>query len=174
MKNILLGFCLLIFSTLGFADDQLHLDKTVKLANGNMAYVYNNGASVVVKNSQGEIQQTSSFDSSSISLNNAIDFLQTLQSAVKNNDKKVLARLMHYPLHVSGTHLKITSANSFSKHYSEIITPKIRDAILQQEPYAMFANYQGVMLGSGQVWFNNISSDAKNQKNKILVITINI
>lgn len=47
------------------------------------------------------------------------------------------------------------SKKDFIKNYSQIVTPKIKKAILNQNPSDIFQNDQGCMIGSGELWFQS-------------------
>jgi hypothetical protein len=49
------------------------------------------------------------------------------------------------------------------------MTPKLRRAILDQSPACLFGNYHGVMIGSGQIWFDEQPGGAM----KIITINLN-
>jgi hypothetical protein len=50
-------------------------------------------------------------------------------------------------------HWFIRSNSQFGKNYYRILTPAVRKAIEKQSPECFFANWQGVMIGDGEVWF---------------------
>jgi hypothetical protein len=82
-------------------------------------------------------------------------FLHSLQRGVAANDSSAVARLIAYPLRVnalSGTY-KVPNRAAFLGRYRQIFTPKIREAILAQVADSLFSNWQGVMIGNGDVWF---------------------
>ena len=83
-------------------------------------------------------------------------FLHTLQVAVVANDSQAVARLIHYPLRINDSlHTTwIRNPRQFQRLYRSILTPPIRAAILAQIGDSLFANWQGVMIGRGQVWMN--------------------
>jgi uncharacterized membrane protein YeiB len=82
-------------------------------------------------------------------------FLAELQTAVTNGDKTKVATMISYPMLVihgsSRTKIK-TKAELLSK-YETIFDDRIRRAIAQQSARCLFGNYQGVMIGNGEVWF---------------------
>lgn len=79
-------------------------------------------------------------------------FLAELQAAVAKKDKAQFASLAQYPLRFNAAHrIKITTPAELIKRYSTIVTPQIRNAILDQSPSCLFGNYQGVMIGAGEV-----------------------
>ena len=99
----------------------------------------------------------------------ARSFFATLQRVVESNDSAKFARLIHYPVRLSGAHVtKITRPSELIRKYSSIMTSEMRKAILAQTPECLFANGQGVMIGNGQIWFQ------QDQGGKFKIITINV
>ena len=87
-------------------------------------------------------------------------FLVRLQRVVETNDKIQFTSLVHYPLHVlDGNHgTEISTPADVIRKYPSILTPDVRNAIRAQSPGCLFANSQGVMIGRGQIWFQEESS----------------
>lgn len=100
----------------------------------------------------------------------AASFLGRLQRNVKANDKAQFASLVHYPVRVidGGHSIEISSSSALIKKYSAILNPDVRHAILAQPAECLFANGQGVMIGTGQVWFQ------KEPGGEMKIITINL
>lgn len=96
-------------------------------------------------------------------------FLADLNTAVTAGDKQKVAAMISYPLSVNAKgHRLIRNSARFLKEYDRLFTPAIVKAIETQKPECLFANYQGVMIGSGQIWFDE-------QKGGVLkIITLNI
>ena len=97
-------------------------------------------------------------------------FLAELQRAVQRRDKDSFGRLVHYPVLVldGNERSEISTAANLTQRYSKIMTPDLKSAILSQTPNCLFANSQGVMIGVGQVWFQ------QQPDGKMRIITINI
>jgi len=97
-------------------------------------------------------------------------FLAEVQRAVESNDKKQFALLVQYPVRVlEGTHsTDISNATELTRRYPMIMTSGVRRAILAQSPSCLFANGQGVMIGRGQIWFQQQSDGA------MRIVTINL
>ncbi|NRR33205.1 hypothetical protein HSX11_23820 [Oxalobacteraceae bacterium] len=78
------------------------------------------------------------------------------RDAVKSGDKKAVASLLAYPISVNlaGKRVHLKKAAELIAHYDAIFTPDYRGLILAAVPRNMFSRDQGIMLGSGQVWFN--------------------
>jgi hypothetical protein len=81
--------------------------------------------------------------------------LAAIQKAVRDGDKNALASMVAYPIktYFSGKPRTIKNRRTFVKHYGEIIDRKVKDAVARQQAADLFANYQGVMIGDGQIWF---------------------
>lgn len=76
--------------------------------------------------------------------------------AVKRGDKKTVAAQIVYPIkvQVSGNVKRLRNSAELIANYDAIFSPQYREEIVNAIPRNMFVNYQGIMLGSGQVWFN--------------------
>lgn len=82
-------------------------------------------------------------------------FLADLKAAVKAGDKQKVSALVRFPLNVNlakGRRV-VRSSAEFVKDYDVLLTLTVRNAIAQQVPACLFANWQGVMIGNGEVWF---------------------
>jgi hypothetical protein len=87
-------------------------------------------------------------------------FLASLKAAVKAQDKRRVAGMMQYPLlvNMSKGHTQIKTTTQFIAEYDRLFTPPIRKAIEEQTPACLFASWQGVMIGGGEVWFEEQSN----------------
>jgi len=83
-------------------------------------------------------------------------FLAEVQSAVAKGDKAKVATMISYPLLVNGSTSKtrIKTGAQFLSHYDRIFDEHVRQAIARQSAECLFGNYQGAMIGDGEVWFN--------------------
>lgn len=97
-------------------------------------------------------------------------FLQTLQKDVAANDKTAVAALVNYPFQarINGKAVKLRDAAHFVQDYDKIITSKVKHAIASQSYSTLFANWQGVSIGDGEVWFSGIGGN-----DKIKIIAVN-
>ena len=96
-------------------------------------------------------------------------FLANLQQVVKANDAKQFAALVNYPVRVidGGHRTKVATAAELIQKYPTIMIPQLKQAILSQSPECLFGNYQGMMIGDGQIWFDEQAGGA------MKIITIN-
>jgi hypothetical protein len=87
--------------------------------------------------------------------------IQALQAAVKAHDAAGVARLVSYPIKVTinGKKATIADARQFVAKYDAIVTPAIAAAVTSAAYGDLFVNWQGIMLGQGEVWINGICHD---------------
>ncbi|MFA8300575.1 MAG: hypothetical protein ACEPOV_10465 [Hyphomicrobiales bacterium] len=81
-----------------------------------------------------------------------IQFLKALQYFVKNNDKEVISSVINYPIHT------IPNKEFFFKHYDSIFNTAVKDSLQVANLDSLFRNYQGTMVGNGQIWVNEVDT----------------
>jgi len=88
-------------------------------------------------------------------------FFETLQKAMAAGDKAAVAALVDYPFQarIGGKAVKLRDAAHFIADYDKIVTPKVKQAVAGQAYSDLFANWQGVMIGDGEVWFSGVGAD---------------
>lgn len=76
---------------------------------------------------------------------------------MRSEDKQKIAAMVQYPLNVNGgkTHRVIRNSAQFLADYDRLLTAPIRKAIDKQTAECLFANWQGVMIGDGEVCSRN-------------------
>lgn len=81
---------------------------------------------------------------------------QAFYFAVLSGHKQKAANYVRYPLLVNfpGGSRTIRNKPEFLKGFEDIFTHRNVECLAKSIPHDMFANYQGVMLGSGLVWFD--------------------
>ncbi|MDI6029391.1 hypothetical protein QBK99_24865 [Corticibacterium sp. UT-5YL-CI-8] len=84
------------------------------------------------------------------------NFFDALKKAVATGDKAAVAAMVDYPFQarIGGKAVKIRDAAHFVADYDKIITTKVKEAVAEQSYPTLFANWQGVMIGDGEVWFS--------------------
>jgi hypothetical protein len=83
-------------------------------------------------------------------------FLSRLQAAVRARNKGAVVRLVDLPLRVNfaGGTRTYRDRGSIQRDFDRIFTPRVKQAILDQRADRLFGNYQGAMIGDGEVWFD--------------------
>jgi hypothetical protein len=105
-------------------------------------------------------------------------FFEFLKESIKNSDKVKLSLHVQYPIkvYISENNVKtklskrttIHNAKEFLAHYDLIINKKVRNAVIKQSYDSLFCNWQGVMIGNGEIWINSIVGN-----DSLFVIAIN-
>lgn len=85
-------------------------------------------------------------------------FFDKLQKAVSAGDKQTVASMIDYPFRarIGGKAIKINDAAHFLTDYDKIVTAKVKQTVLKQTYPTLFANWQGVSIGDGEVWFSGV------------------
>lgn len=89
------------------------------------------------------------------------EFFAHFQKAIAANDKAAVAALIDYPFQarIKGKSAKLRDAAHFIADYDLIVTAKVRQAVAAQSYANLFANWQGVMIGDGEVWFSGVGDN---------------
>ncbi|WP_090641290.1 hypothetical protein [Paenibacillus sp. UNC496MF] len=84
-----------------------------------------------------------------------LEVFRTVKAAIAKDDMTEVANHILYPLKVNGADGKhrIQTRRDFIDQYKSIMTKEVRDAIANQDEESLFAYKQGVMIGSGELWF---------------------
>lgn len=87
------------------------------------------------------------------------------REAVGEGDKHKVAGMVRYPLLVNRgkRHELIKTSARLMAEYDRVFTAPVRQAIERQSAECLFANWQGVMIGNGEVWFEELSAVAVGQ-----------
>ncbi len=102
-------------------------------------------------------------------------FFGDLKKAVGAGDKETVASMVDYPFQarIKGKAVKIRDQKHFVADYDQIITSKVKDALAKQTYPTLFANWQGVMIGDGEVWFNGVCGDDSCKQQTVRIIAVN-
>src|SRR5690606_19611188 len=90
-------------------------------------------------------------------------FFAELQQTVANDDADALAQMVAYPIAVTidGESVEIAGEGEFISEFDQIFTSDVKDAVMSQSYETLFANWQGVMIGDGEVWFSIVDDAPK-------------
>lgn len=83
-------------------------------------------------------------------------FLPRLQGAIRSGDRRTVSSMIQYPLRVNavGGARIYSDRKSVEMDFDRIFTPRVKSAILAQQPDRLFVRDQGAMIGDGEVWFD--------------------
>lgn len=102
-------------------------------------------------------------------------FFARLKQAIETQDAASVAAMVSYPITVNPhtkAALTLRTSQSFITQYAKIVTPHIAEVIQKQKYEDLFVNYQGAMLGSGEVWIAGICKDKTCKQSEIKIRTI--
>ncbi|WP_163268858.1 hypothetical protein [Chelativorans alearense] len=102
-------------------------------------------------------------------------FFEKLKKAVAENDKQAVASMVEYPFkaRINDKAVTIKDAAHFETDYDKVFTAKVKEAVSKQAYATLFANWQGVMIGDGEVWFNGICNDDACERQTVRIIAVN-
>lgn len=103
------------------------------------------------------------------------EVMAMLQEAVRKHDAEAVAALVSYPITINPhtpAAASVRTPATFIARYDQIITPHVAEVIEKQKYEDLFVNYQGAMLGSGEVWIAGICKDKTCKQMDIKVRTI--
>ena len=96
-------------------------------------------------------------------------FLARLKQAMAADDHPAVAAMLKYPLTVnSSSERPITyrGATAMSANYARVFTPEVKAAVAAATPGNLFVRDQGIMIGNGEIWMNEVGGTMK-------IITVN-
>ena len=90
-------------------------------------------------------------------------FLQDLQPAVAREDRPRVAQMVKFPIsiQVSGKRKTLRNQSQFLKLYDVVFDAKVRGSIAKQEFSTLFCNWQGIMIGRGEVWISTVGGSPR-------------
>lgn len=91
-------------------------------------------------------------------------FLARLKQAMAADDRAAVAAMVNYPITVQSRTYR--DAAALRANYARVFTPEVKAAVATARADDLFARDQGVMIGNGEIWMNEISGSMK-------IITIN-
>ena len=96
-------------------------------------------------------------------------FVVRLKQAMTADDHAAIAAMVKYPLTVyssAGRPATYRNAAALSANYTRVFTPEVKAAVAAAKPDDLFARDQGVMIGNGEIWMNEVGGSMK-------IITVN-
>lgn len=89
------------------------------------------------------------------------EFFPKLQKAIASGDKAAVAAMVNYPFvaYSKAGSIQIKDAKHFIADYDKLITAKVKAAVAKQTYATLFTNSQGVMIGDGEIWFDQVGDN---------------
>lgn len=97
-------------------------------------------------------------------------FLDDLQHSVAADDRAHVVGMVHFPIRitVAGKPLTLRSKDQLLKYYDVAFDSKVKGFIAKQKFSALFCNWQGIMIGRGEIWINSTGNSSR-----LKIVTIN-
>jgi hypothetical protein len=102
-------------------------------------------------------------------------FLDALKSQMAERNRAAVCALASYPLavHAKEGETKIADAATCQARYERIFNARVLDAVRKQNFDDLFANWRGVMIGDGELWFSGVCEDRECKRKAIKIISVN-
>lgn len=86
-------------------------------------------------------------------------FLSELQRAVAAGERERVARMVLYPLRVRVNRRRVVLRNprQFLARYDTLFNRRVREVLAAQKFEGIFRNWQGYMVGRGEIWFEQLA-----------------
>ena len=108
----------------------------------------------------GVVQQSGKYEAAGISDDAAAEkFFHELQKAVADDDRAKVATMIAVPIvaYTGRRKVRFRSKLEVLKKYDLVFNQKVKQALARQNVSDLFVNSQGIMVGDGEIWFNQIS-----------------
>ncbi len=119
---------------------------------------------------RGQLEGSAPLSSAGTTAEAVGDFLKRLQQAVSLDQREVVSGLVEYPISawVGDRSVKVRNRREFVSKYPKIFTRDLKQTIAAAKLENTWANWQGVMLDSGRVWFRPVGPEES-----LRIVTIN-
>ncbi|MCD7973394.1 MAG: hypothetical protein LUG18_12160 [Candidatus Azobacteroides sp.] len=107
--------------------------------------------------------------------NNIEEFMKRIKTSVLKDEKEWVANHIRYPISVdlNGKVEKvIRNKKEFISFYEQIFYPQFKEKLKEACVCNLFYNYQGVMLGRGEIWID-LKRNQPEDSYQLEIITIN-
>ncbi len=86
------------------------------------------------------------------------NFFNEIRNAVLSDNIAWMAKHVYYPftLRFGEKSFKLKGEKDFVTHANLILTPVLKSVVRNQTVAALFKNWQGVMIGNGEIWFSEV------------------
>ena len=90
-------------------------------------------------------------------------FLRHLQEVVRQGKRREVAALIDFPItvRIAGGPTQLRRKSDLLKHYDAIFNSRVRGKLKTQRASNLFVNWRGVMIGNGEIWFNQMPGGDK-------------
>ena len=97
--------------------------------------------------------------------------LEDLKKRTASRNARATCALVIYPLRITGGTIKTIA--ECEAGFDHIFNTKVTAAIKSQRFEQLFVNWQGVMVGSGEVWISGVCPDKACRTHSLGIINVN-
>lgn len=85
-------------------------------------------------------------------------FFEQIRKAILTEDVKWFSEAIGYPivLRTSSGEIKLKDKRDFKEHSALVFNARLKSTVRKQSPDSLFKNWQGVMIGNGEIWFSEV------------------
>jgi len=93
-------------------------------------------------------------------------FFERLQRALSTDDIEWFSEAVSYPivLRLGKGELKLENKTAVKEHAALIFTTHLKTTVRNQATNSLFKNWQGVMIGKGEIWFSEVAETTEKGK----------
>jgi hypothetical protein len=90
-------------------------------------------------------------------------FLPGLQHSVAVDDRAHVVEMVGFPIKITveGKSRTLRNKNQLLEYYNVAFDAKVRGFIAKQKVSDLFCNWQGIMIGRGEIWINTVSGSSR-------------
>jgi uncharacterized protein Veg len=122
-----------------------------------------------------EVQEKGRFSLAGLDSDREVEeFFVSFKEAIAKGDKKRVASIVSYPITVtldSGRRRKIRRAAEFTRLYDRVFGGEFKRVIAKTSEKDLWANWSGVAMPNGEVWFNGVVKNVSGPEPYTLKIT---
>jgi hypothetical protein len=91
-------------------------------------------------------------------------FFEQVRKAILADDFEWFSQAISYPieLHLNRKELHVKTKKELKKHTSVIFNKHLKKVIRAQSADSLFKNWQGIMVGQGDLWFSEVGEKVGN------------
>jgi hypothetical protein len=104
-------------------------------------------------------------------------FFEQIRNAILKDDIDWLANSITYPivLRPNGRKIAVSNKRDLKKRAKLILNEHLKSLVSTQYPDTLFKNWQGVMIGDGEIWFSEVVDKEQEKQGWVFrIIAINL
>jgi hypothetical protein len=102
-------------------------------------------------------------------------FFEQIQTAVLADDVEWFANAISYPIliRMNKEEFPVADKEAFKRHAKLVFSNSLKSTLRRQSRDSLFKNWQGIMIGRGEIWFSQVVEKTKGKDWVYRVIAMN-